>query len=171
VTGHGEGGDPYHRARFSYDGERDVFVCPAGKELEFSGTKPGRHDKEKELEVYRCRSYRDCPVRWECSEAKRGRTIEKDPHYEAVVRQVEKQKGEEGSALLAQRGQIVEAIFGTLKEGHGLRRWSVAGLAKVKAEWSVMCTVLDLRKLYGHWLTGGLRWGEAAAAAPAPPAG
>jgi transposase len=171
VTGEREGDGPYHKARFAYEAERDVFVCPQGKELDLRGTKPGRHDKEKEVRVYRCRSYRDCPVRWECSGAKRGRTIEKGPHHEAVVRQVEKQKGEEGSALLAKRSQIVEAVFGILKAGHRFRRWSVRGLGKVRAEWTLMCTVLNLRKLYGHWLEGRLRWGDGADAARMPPTG
>jgi len=171
VTGEGEGDGPYHKARFTYDAERDVFVCPEGKDLEFSGVKPARHDKEKELRVYGCRCYRDCAVRWECSGAKKGRTIEKDPHYESVVRQVEKQKGGDGAALLRRRKEIVERVFGTLKEGDGFRRWSVVGLEKVRAQWSLMCTVTNLRTLWRLWCAGRFRWAEAAAMRRAAPGG
>jgi hypothetical protein len=162
VTGERRGDGPYHKARFRYDAERDVFVCPLGKDLGFSGVKGSRHDRGKRLRVYRCGSYRDCPARWDCSGAKRGKTVEKDPHYEAVVRQVEKQRGGEGSALLARRREIVEKAFGTVKEVHGFRRWTVAGLGKVRAQWSLMCTVLNLRKLYGPWREGRFAWPQAA---------
>jgi len=158
VTGEREEDGAYHKSRFRHDAEKDVFICPEGKELEPTGTKPSRHDKATQLDVYRCRHYKACAVRWECSGAKRGRTIEKGPHYEAVVRQVEKQKVPEAAALLRRRGEIVERVFGTLKAGHGFRRWSVDGLAKVRAKWSLMCTVLNLRKLHGVWVSGGFAW-------------
>jgi len=153
-----EGEKPYHKSQFRHDADKDVFVCPEGKELEHSGSKPARHDKDKRLEVYRCRSYKDCPVRSQCSRQDRGRTIERDPNYEAVVRQVQKQKTAQCAAQLARRKEIVEPVFGILKEAHGFRRWSVVGLAKVRAQWSLMCTVLNLRKLYGPWLAGAIRW-------------
>ena len=168
VTGEGRQDGAYHKSRFRHESDRDVFVCPEGKDLAHTGTKPARHDKATQLRVYRCRHYKGCGVRWECSRAERGRTIEKGPHYEAVVRQVEKQKGPEAAAQLGRRGEIVERVFGTVKEAHGFRRWSVDGLSKVRAEWSLMCTVLNLRKLYGVWQQGCIAWSAPSATAAGP---
>ena len=35
---------------------------------------------------------------------------------------------------------------------------ATGGLAKVRPQWWLMCTVLNLRKLYGFWLAGRFGW-------------
>jgi hypothetical protein len=39
----------------------------------------------------------------------------------------------------------------------GFRRWTVAGLVNVRAQWDWVCTAYNLRVLYAHWRTGRLR--------------
>ena len=59
-------------------------------------------------------------------------------------------------ALLKQRGATVEPVFGWGKEVLGFRRWTVRGLEKVKTQWLLLCTAMNLLRLYKHWATGKL---------------
>jgi transposase len=71
----------------------------------------------------------------------------------AVERMREKLRSEAGKALYALRREIVEPVFGQIKSARGLRRFSMRGLAKVKAEWNLICCGHNLLKLYRHaWL-------------------
>jgi transposase len=45
------------------------------------------------------------------------------------------------------RKQVVEPVFGQIKEARGFRQFLLRGIEKVKAEWAMICTVHNLRKL------------------------
>jgi transposase len=45
------------------------------------------------------------------------------------------------------RKQIVEPVFGQIKQARGFRQFLLRGLAKVKAEWAIICTAHNLTKL------------------------
>ena len=147
---------PYHTSRFTYDEENNRCICPHGNILPFVGTKQSRR-KTHELKVYRCRDYRQCPYRSQCSSSKNARTIEISPYHQAVVRQREKRQKPASKVLLKSRKTIVEPVFGWIKGNMGFRRWTVRGLDNVKAQWSLMCTTINLKKLYKYWLGGSLR--------------
>jgi hypothetical protein len=58
--------------------------------------------------------------------------------------------------LLRKRKAIVEHIFGEIKEAMGFRRFTVNGLEGVRTQWSLLCTVLNLKKMYRWWAKGKL---------------
>jgi transposase len=45
------------------------------------------------------------------------------------------------------RKQIVEAVFGQIKQARGFRQFLLRGVAKVRAEWAMVCTAHNLTKL------------------------
>ena len=45
------------------------------------------------------------------------------------------------------RKQIVEPVFGQIKQARGFRQFLLRGIAKVKAEWALICTAHNLTKL------------------------
>lgn len=47
------------------------------------------------------------------------------------------------------RKQVVEPVFGQIKQARGFRQFLLRGLAKVRAEWAMICTVHNLLKLAG----------------------
>jgi transposase len=47
------------------------------------------------------------------------------------------------------RKQVVEPIFGQIKQGRGFRQLLLRGLANAKAEWAIVCAVHNLLKLAG----------------------
>ena len=83
--------------------------------------------------------------------------IEIGEHYEAVQRQREKRRDPEKKELLKQRKAIIEPVFGWIKNNHGFRRWTFCGLDNVRTQWSLLCTTINLCKLYRNWVDGHLR--------------
>lgn len=144
---------PFRASNFTYDPEHDRCICPLGKTLKFQRIKRIRKSK-KEFRIYHCTGYKECPRRWDCSTNKRGRTIELSPHHIAVIEQLHRQEDPDEKAKLKRRAAIVEPTFAFTKEGLGFRRWSVGMIDGVRTQWSLICTTVNLRKLYLAWLDG-----------------
>ncbi len=158
-----EGEKPFHTSRFVYDSEEDCCICPLGNKLQFRSTKKARRGDGR-LRVYHCAGYKDCPKRWQCSSNKRGRTIELSEHHETVARQRAKQKDEDAKAKLARRGVIVEPTFALAKHVLEFRRWSYRDLEANRAQWSLICSTINLHKLFAAWLKGEVALGKTAPA-------
>ena len=123
--------------------------------MTYCRTRPNSHGKYL-VRHYRCHNAKDCPVRSECSPNKKGRTILRGEHEGAVSRQREKQKSVRQQEIMRSRKWIVEPVFGQIKENMGFRRWTVRGMENVRTQWSLICTVFNLKKLYKYWLEGTL---------------
>jgi transposase len=144
---------PYHRSQFVHDPERDCFVCPEGRTLRFLQRKV--HGKNhNEVRRYHCRDFETCPHRWKCSDSKNGRLIDLSVHEAALVRHRHKRETPESQELLKERKKTIEPVFAWVKNILGFRRWTVAGMENVKAQWHLICTTINLMKLYRSWVCG-----------------
>lgn len=152
----GSENEPYHVSRFVYDEKKDHCLCPRGEVLAFEVTVLRDKAQPYEARRYRCQSYETCPVRWQCSASQSGRTVQIHPNHAALLRQREKLKDAAMRAQLKKRSETVEPIFGWAKEVMGFRRWSFRGRDKVRTQWSLQCTAMNLRRLYKSWQEGKL---------------
>jgi len=144
---------PYHSSRFRYDESRNCCICPRGQILTYERTKPGRR-KSYNVRIYRCRHFRDCPARRQCSRDPRGRMVEIGPHYQAIERQ--RQKRQAKKDVLSRRQAIVEPVMAWVKWHLDFRRWTMRGLENVRTQWALLCTTINLKKLINHWIAGRL---------------
>ena len=149
---------PYSKDHFIYDREHDLYVCPAKKRLLFQREK--RNKKKKYVvRVYSCKEYQNCPFRDKCSKDPRGRKIERTPYDDIVNHHKELgQNDKRYREALSCRKVIVEPVFGWLKENYGFRRWNFRGLESVRAQWYMMCSLINLKKLYRMWSEGKLKF-------------
>jgi hypothetical protein len=46
------------------------------------------------------------------------------------------------------RKQVVEPVFGQVKQARGFRQFLLRGVEKVRAEWAMICTTHNLLKLF-----------------------
>ena len=53
-----------------------------------------------------------------------------------------------GRTAYAKRKQVVEPVFGQIKQARGLRQFLLRGLAKVSAEWDIWCLTHNLLKIH-----------------------
>jgi transposase len=149
----GEKAHPYHASRFRYEAAEDCVICPQGKQLTYRGSSWKGSYLER---VYRCQEHRECAVARQCTKDRTGRKIGLSPYHEALVAQREKQRKAKNRAKLAKRKFIVERTFAEIKQHMGFRRWTMRGKQGTKAQWAMICTAYNLRKLYPFWLRGQL---------------
>ncbi|RLE23476.1 MAG: IS1182 family transposase [Acidobacteria bacterium] len=140
-------------SRFEYDPEEDCCICPLGKKLKFQRIAKDKKRKTTRR-VYHCSGYKECPQRWNCSKNKRGRTVGLSEHHLALADQRQKQKDPDARAMLRRRPVIVEPTFAFTKEALLFRRWTQRTVEGAKTQWALMCTTVNLRKLYLAWLNG-----------------
>jgi hypothetical protein len=67
----------------------------------------------------------------------------------------ERMATEEGQAIYEQRKVIVEPVFGQIKTG-GFQGFSVRGKQRVEGEFSLVCTVHNLKKILRALSSGSL---------------
>jgi hypothetical protein len=68
----------------------------------------------------------------------------------AKQRMARKLRTKKGKTTYAKRKGIIEPIFGQLKQVLGFRQFSLRGLASMRGEWRLVCTVHNLLKLWRH---------------------
>ncbi len=151
---------PYDAQHFNYDSDKDQCICPRGEVLAYEFTRTRDKLQAYESRIYRCQSYENCPVRWQCSSSKTGRTIQIHSQYGALKRQREKLRDQRMRALLKKRSTTVEPVFGWAKQVMGFRRWTVRGVEKAKAHWTLLCTAMNMNRLYKAWTAGTLEFGR-----------
>lgn len=143
---------PYHKDHFGRDEETDSYICPQGQRFTFRGIKE-RQDRPQ-ARVYRGspKVCRDCPAFGECTKDKhQGRAVETGPYEEELRRHRALMATEEAKAIYKRRQELVEPVFGILKELHGIRRFLLRGLSNVGPEWVLIATVFNLRTLWRIW--------------------
>ena len=140
---------PYDKSKFTYDVERDVYVCPMGEILPFERLVRPR-PRHSELAVYRCGN-RECPVRGECTNDRNGRSVRRSPDDAATHTQRSRQRDPEIAALYKFRKVLIEPVFAQVKAIVGFRRFTVRGLENVRTQWALICTTLNLKKLILRW--------------------
>jgi len=70
----------------------------------------------------------------------------------ATARAQARLRTRQGQDEYALRGRTVEPVFGQIKDRQGLRGFLRRGLDNVKTEWSLACTVHNIRKIHTHRL-------------------
>lgn len=74
------------------------------------------------------------------------------PHTPRAEAMRARLKNEADRILYSKRQGLVEPVFGQIKERRGFRRFSLRGLAKVRAEWTLICLTHNLLKLHQVWM-------------------
>ena len=143
---------PYHTSRFTYDEEHDCVICPHCSRLTFSSQRM-KGSNNNEFRVYKCRNHKSCPNRQTCSSNKLGRTVEISVHYKALESQRRKRRDVGSKCLLKMRKYIVEPVFAWIKSNMGFDRWGVLGLTNAKWQLALVCSVLNLKKMFRYWKT------------------
>lgn len=82
--------------------------------------------------------------------APRGRIAQGATVKERMARKLRTIKGR---ATYARRKEIVEPVFGQIKEARGIRRFLLRGVEQVRAAWKLICATHNLLKL---WRRGGV---------------
>ena len=142
----------YPLERFAYDAGKDHFLCPQGRILTRHGdSRKGRN----EYRVYYAgkAACRDCPVRAQCTQGQyRKLTVPVDEPIIAAV----KARLQEHPQVFAQRRNLVEHPFGTMKFWQGYHHFLTTGLERVRAEFTLSCLAYNFRRVLNELGVGPL---------------
>lgn len=136
----------YHKERFTYDPERDLYICPEGKPLVFLRQCVSDGKVRRRQRIYRGTECAGCPVKGDCTKSK-ARCIRREMREGLQEEMRAKLTTEEGSKIYRQRMHLAEAPFGHLKHNLGYRHFLLRGRAKAQAEFSLMCSAHNLKKI------------------------
>ncbi len=134
----------FNRALFKYDGNRDLYVCPAGNEL------PHKRDVKEggmQLKVYVNHiACRDCEIRTRCTQSKREpRKIRRWIHEGEMEAMLTRLKNAPDTTII--RKQTVEHPFGTIKMWMGATHFLTKQLKNVSAEMSLHVLAYNLKRM------------------------
>ena len=91
---------------------------------------------------------KDSPVELIIALGREGKEVAIDPiKYPRTAEMDAKLKSEEGKRAYRRRKWLSEPPNGWIKNVLGFRQFSMRGLAKVKAEWKLVCAALNLRRM------------------------
>jgi transposase len=140
-----------NKSDFSYDEDRDCFVCPAGKPLELKSV---NSDGKKVYQAVKAECDA-CPYKARCCGSKRGnsRTISTDNKEPLRQKMNEKMEQESSKEIYKKRKKIVEPVFGQIKNS-GFRGFNLRGYEKGSGEFSLACTVHNFKKIVKAILYG-----------------
>ena len=141
----------FSRASFAYDKDRNLYVCPNGKELKTSGTVHGGTTLKYIAKRSDCGQ---CPLKPECTTG-RERRVDRDVNQEARDYTQDLMETDAYKQSRSQRKKI-ETLFGDVKRNLGLTRLRLRGLTGARDEFLLAATVQNLKRLIKH-------------AGPAPP--
>ena len=130
--------------QFRYEAERDVYVCPAGKELHLFPA----HSTERSLR-YRAsaRDCNHCPLKTKCTTGTRGHSLCRSVDEPCLERVRAYRQTEPYKKALRKRQVWVEPLFAEGKDWHGVRRFRLRRLWRVNCETLMRAAGQNLKRL------------------------
>lgn len=119
--------------------EKDIYICPNGKELKKTSTEKAKRPN------YRCEECNNCPNRDKCTTNPKGRSISPNEYEENY--NVANKLFAENTDLYKKRQMIAEHPFGTIKRALGYTYFLQRGHENVKAESVMHFLVYNLKRV------------------------
>ena len=149
----------YNREDFSYDKEKDCYICPDGKVLRLENRR-SRIKNFEGIKYVACQAdCSKCKLRKKClrSETTKRRNlfIAKKKYLENYsAKMVEKIDTDYGRDIYAKRMRIVEPVFGNIYSQKKLNYFTLRSKIKVNIQWLLYCIVHNIEKIahYGNVL-------------------
>jgi IS5 family transposase len=130
--------------RFRYEAERDIYRCPAGKELHFCQRQTTERSRRYRARAKDCNA---CPLKTQCTTSKQGRSLCRSVDEACLDRVRAYQPTEAYKKALRKRQVWVEPLFAEAKEWHGMRRFRLRRLWRVNSEALLIAAGQNLKRL------------------------
>ena len=121
--------------RFRYEAERDVYICPAGKELHFFPAHSTERSRRYRAYAKDCNH---CALKAKCTTSKQGRSLCRSVDEEYLDRVRAYHTTEAYKKAYRKRSVWIEPLFAEAKDWHGLKRF------RLRLLWRVNCEALRI---------------------------
>ena len=138
----------FYISNFEYNEENDEFICPENQKLKFL-YEGYEKERKRKYRIYKGTECQNCEFSKNCTERKDGIRHLKIAEFSKERKQLaDKMKTEEAKKIFGQRKQVVEPVIGNYKENLGFREFLTRGLKSVRNEFNLVCTAINLRKIW-----------------------
>jgi len=129
--------------QFRYEAERDIYLCPAGKELRFD--RPHATERSRRYRA-RAKDCNHCPLKAKCTTSKQGRSLCRSVDEACLDRVRAYPPTEAYKKALRKRQVWVEPLFAEAKDWHGMRRFRLRRLWRVNSEALLIAAGQNLKR-------------------------
>jgi transposase len=137
----------FQKTDFHYDENRDVFICPAGKQLSLRRLQRSENNVSREYRADR-RDCDKCPLRNRClSASQRCRRIQVNIFEDSVKKNHSGDGTPEHKEILKLRQIWCEGRFAAQKARHTLKRLFRRGLEAAESHCLLSATALNLKRM------------------------
>jgi transposase len=147
----------FHNEDFKLDKEKNVLICPAGKELKH---REKQHKSSSGLigPLYKAKDKdcMGCAYTKKCLGGKNGRTVilykyrAKNAPESYTQKMIKIFDSARGRHLYSRRMGIVEPVYGNIRNTIGLDRFSLRGKIKVDIQWKLYAIVHNIGKIFRY---------------------
>jgi hypothetical protein len=130
--------------QFRYEAERDVYLCPAGRELRFD--RPHSTERSRRYRA-RAKDCNHCPLKAKSTMSRQGRSLCRSVDEVCLDRVRAYQPTQAYKKALRKRSDWVEPLFTEAKDWHGLRRFRLRRLWRVNGEARRITAGQNLKRL------------------------
>jgi transposase len=145
IYSNGTGDKDFYADNFKYDKDKNIYICPAGKELYYHRD---RTKKSKGIIGYEYRNYdacKNCEYKNRCTKSKKGRVICR--HVDQDFLDTINLQTELNMDKYKQRQMIVEHPFGTIKRSWGAYYFLTKRKISVSTEIALSFLAYNLRRV------------------------
>ncbi|MDQ0113839.1 hypothetical protein J2T15_003282 [Paenibacillus harenae] len=137
----------YAKWKFTYDAERDLYVCPQKQELPYRTTDRNGY-RQYASDPKQCAS---CPMLEQCTRSRNKRKIVTRHIWEDSKEQVRLNRlSKSGKRLYRKRKETIERSFADAKQLHGFRYCRLRGLNNVIEQALMTAAVQNMKKITLH---------------------
>jgi len=136
----------FSRADFTYDKDRNLYICPGGKILKTTGRVHGGRTIYYRASKHDCEA---CPLKPRCCPKTPERRIQRDVHQEARD-YTQALMATEAYETSREERKKIESLFGEVKHVLSRARLRLRGLSGARDEFLLIATVQNLKRLAQH---------------------
>ncbi|HBR17405.1 MAG TPA: hypothetical protein DD725_07345 [Deltaproteobacteria bacterium] len=134
----------YPLKKFTYDKDKDIYLCPKGTSLNKKGYSKSRNSIIYQSSKKTCSL---CPDKMQCATGKHGiRTIHRHIYQEDVESALSNLKKPKAKEMAVFR-KSVERIIAEAKGFHGMSRARLRGISNVKEQCLMTAVVQNIKRL------------------------
>jgi transposase len=150
----------YGPSLFTYDRDRDRYLCPQGAMLRRRKISYGQEKVLYRADAAICNA---CPVKADCTASDHGRQIARPFDADYLDRVRGYHETEDYKKAMRKRKVWIEPLFGEAKQWHGMRQFRLRGLQKVNIEGLFIAAGQNLKRLLSAKGWGRRPWPDGAA--------
>jgi len=134
----------FNLSLFKYDAKKDIYICPAQKELtyRFIGFERGMNIRKYFLDIMTCRA---CDLKSQCTNSPAQRRMSRWEHQDRIDQMNELMETQPDSMLI--RKQTVEHPYGTIKCWMGATHFLTRRLKNVSTEMNLHVLAYNLKRM------------------------